>query len=304
LLAIGYQLKTNLNPMIMKAKILMMMLVGALLAACKGSGSSSGDYETMDNVADTVATTDIALTEPKLVKTAGINFKVKNVQQSSEKITALTNQYKGMVMSHSVNSNINSTSDKRVSEDSVMRISAFYTSAQMTVKVPSDKLDGYLDSIAKLGVYVSTRSMDIEDKSLEYLAAKMKLNSRKDMVDQQKKGKIVIKDPSAVLNLRDDLVDEQIYNRKIDDAVKYSVVNLSFYQSNTIFKEIIANDDPSSYDLPFFKRVGLALNNGWYIFKEALLVLANVWVFVLVGIVLWQIIIYYRRKRHVVPNTI
>jgi hypothetical protein len=284
----------------MKAKILMMMLAGALLAACKGSGS----YESMDNVADTVATTDANLTEPKLVKTAGINFKVKNVQQSSEKITSLTNQYKGMVMSHSVNSNINSTSDKRVSEDSVMRISAFYTSAQMTVKVPSAKLDEYLDSVAKLGVYVSTRSMDIEDKSLDYLSARMKLNSRKDMVDQQKKGKIVIKDPSAVLNLRDDLVDEQIYNRRIDEAVKYSVVNLSFYQSNTIFKEIIANDDPSSYNLPFFKRVGLALNNGWYIFKEALLVLANVWVFVLAGVALWQIIIYYRRKRHAVPNTI
>lgn len=104
----------------MKAKILMMMLAGALLAACKGSGS----YETMDNVADTVATTDVAL-EPKLVKTAGINFKVKNVQQSSEKITSLTNQYKGMVMSHSVNSNINNTTDKRISEDSIMRISSF-----------------------------------------------------------------------------------------------------------------------------------------------------------------------------------
>lgn len=280
----------------MKAKILMMMLAGALLAACKGSGN----YESMDGMADSVATTDVSLAVLKLVKTAGINFKVKNVQQSSEKITSLTNQYKGMVMSHSVNSNINSTSDKRVSEDSVMRISAFYTSAQMMVKVPSVKLDEYLDSVAKLGVYVSTRSMDIEDKSLDYLSAKMKLNSRKDMVDQQKKGKIVIKDPSAVLNLRDDLVDEQIYNRKIDDAVKYSVVNLSFYQSNTIFKEIIANDDPSSYNLPFFKRVGLALNNGWYIFKEALLVLANVWVFVLAGIVLWRLIAFYKRKRSAV----
>jgi hypothetical protein len=284
----------------MKAKILMMMLAGALLAACKGSGN----YESMDNVADTVATADVNLIEPKLVKTAGINLKVKNVQQSSEKITSLTNQYKGMVMSHSVNSNINSTSDTPVSEDSVMRVSAFYTSAQMKVKVPSVKLDEYLDSVAKLGVYVSTRSMDIEDKSLDYLSAKMKLNSRKDMVDQQKKGKIIIKDPSAVLNLRDDLVDGQIYNRQIDDAVKYSVVNLSFYQSNTIFKEIIANDDPSSYNLPFFKRVGLALSNGWHIFKEALLVLANVWVFLLVGVILWQVIIFYRRKRSTVLNTI
>ncbi|RYZ99573.1 MAG: DUF4349 domain-containing protein [Sphingobacteriaceae bacterium] len=284
----------------MKAKILMMMLAGALLAACKGSGN----YESMDSMADSVGTADINLAEPKLVKTAGINFKVKNVQQSSEKITLLTNQYKGMVMSHSVNTNINNTSDKRIGEDSVMRISAFYTSAQMTVKVPSVKLDEYLDSVAKLGVYVSTRSMDIEDKSLDYLSAKMKLNSRKDMVDQQKKGKIIIKDPSAVLNLRDDLVDEQIYNRKIDDAVKYSVVNLSFYQSNTIFKEVIANDDPASYNLPFFKRVGLALSDGWNLFKELLIVLINAWALILAGIVLWQAIMFYKRKRNTALKTI
>lgn len=284
----------------MKAKILMMMLAGALLAACKGSGS----YESMNNVADSVVTTDENLMAPKLIKTAGINFKVKNVQESSQKITSLTNQYKGMVMSHSVNSNINSTSDKRVSEDSVMRISAFYTSAQMTVKVPSVQLDEYLDSVAKLGIYVSTRSMDIEDKSLDYLSARMKLNSRKDMVDQQKKGKIIIKDPSAVLNLRDDMVDEQIYNHKIDDAVKFSVVNLSFYQSNTIFKEIIANDDPASYNLPFFKRMGLALSNGWYVFKEFIIVLANSWVFFLAGIILWRLIVVYKRKRNLAINAI
>ncbi len=284
----------------MKAKILMMMLAGALLAACKGSGN----YESMDSMADSVSTADINLTEPKLVKTAGINFKVKSVQQSSEKITSLTNQYKGMVMSHSVNSNINNTSDKRISEDSVMRISAFYTSAQMTVKVPSIKLDEYLDSVAKLGVYVSTRSMDIEDKSLDYLSAKMKLNSRKDMVDQQKKGKIIIKDPSAVLNLRDDLVDEQIYNRKIDDAVKYSVVNLNFYQSNTIFKEVIANDNPASYNLPLFKRVVLGLSDGWNLFKELLIVLINAWALILAGVVLWQAILFYKRKRNTALKTI
>lgn len=168
----------------------------------------------------------------------------------------------------------------------------------MKVKVPSVRLDEYLDSVTKLGVYVTTRSMDIEDKSLDYLSAKMKLNSRKDMVDQQKKGKIVIKDPSAVLNLRDDLVDEQIYNQKIDDAVKYSVVNLSFYQSNTIFKEIIANDDPSSYNLPFFKRVGLALSDGWNLFKEILISLVNAWALILSCIVLWQVILFYKRKRN------
>ena len=270
----------------MKAKILMMVLAGALLAACKGSGS----YESMDNVADTIATADVTIAEPKLVKTAGIDFKVKNVQQSSEKITSLTNQYKGMVMSHKESSSVNNTSDKRISSDSVLRVSAFYTSAEFTVKVPSVKLDEYLDRVAALGVYVTSRSMDIDDRTLDYQSSQLKLNNRKELVSKHKNGSIVIKDPSAVLNLKDDLVDEQIYNQRINDAVKYSVINLSFYQSNTIYKEVIADDDPAAYNLSFFKRLGVAVGYGWHIFIEAIIMLANVWVFVLLAIVaLWLI---------------
>ncbi|MEO8885781.1 MAG: DUF4349 domain-containing protein [Mucilaginibacter sp.] len=262
----------------MKTKILMMLSAMVLLAACKGSSSS---YESMSGTADSVKMQDVNLDVPKLIKTGGMNFKVNNVQQASEKITSLTGQYNGMVMSHRVNSTVNSTSDKRVSNDSVMRVSAFYTSANMTVKVPSIKLDEYLDKVSSMGLYVTSRSMDIEDKTLDYLSARLKLNSRKEMVTQQKAGKIIIKNPSAVLNLKDDLVDEQISNRKIDEAVKYSVVNLSFYQSNTIFKEVIADDDPAAYNLPFFKRIGVALGYGWHIFIEAIIMLANIWVFVI-----------------------
>jgi hypothetical protein len=298
-----YQLKNQIKPTIMKTKILMMLSAIVLLAACKGSTTSS-NYESMSGTADSIATQDVSLNVPKLIKTAGMNFKVNNVQQASERITTLTGQYKGMVMSHKVNSTLNNTSDKRVSSDSVMRISAFYTSADMTVKVPSAKLDQYLDSVSKLGMYVNSRSMDIEDKSLDYLSARLKLNSRKEMVSQQKKGKIIIKDPSAVLNLKDDLVDEQIGNRKIDDAVRYSVVNLSFYQSNTIVKEVIADDDPAAYNLPFFRRLGVAVGYGWHIFIEAIIMLVNIWVFVLVFISAVWFIRVYKRNRHVLTNPI
>jgi hypothetical protein len=96
--------------------------------------------------------------------------------------------------------------------------------------------------------------------------------------------------------LKDDLIDQQISNRKIDDAVKYSVVSLNFYQSNTILKEIVANDDPSAYNISFFKRLGLAFSNGWYIFKEVILMLINVWVFVAAGIIIWLVLRVYRKR--------
>ena len=288
----------------MKTKILMLPLAAVLLlGACKGSGSH---YEAINNsTADTVAsaTTD-STASPKLVKTADMRFKVKNVQQTAEKITALTVKNSGMVMHHQMESTVRDSRDFRITDDSVNRVSSFNASADMTVKIPSEHLEEFMTEVAHMSMYVTMRKMDIEDKSLDFLSAQLKLNSRKELVDQQKKGKVTIKNPENVLLLKDDMVDGQIGNLKIDDAVKYSIITLSFYQSNTILQEHIANDDPSDYNLPFFSRLAGSFANGWHLFMEAILAIANLWVFILAGISILLLIRFYRRKYSILPDTI
>ena len=93
------------------------------------------------------------------------------------------------------------------------------------------------------------------------------------------------------------MIDQQMSNRQIDDAVKNSIVTLSFYQSNTINKELIANDDPAAYNLPFFKRLGRAVANGVDIFADVVIGLANIWLFILLGIAGWILIRYYKNKK-------
>jgi len=280
----------------MKTNILMSMLTGMLLLyACKSKSS----YEPINNSnSDTslVKMADTSVAVSKLVKTAEIRFKVKNVQQTSESISALTVKYNGMVMHHEMISTAEQTHDVRLNNDSVMRISAFNTNADMAVKIPVEKVDAFLDTVSQMGIYVNERKMDIEDKSLDYLSAKLKFNSRQELVAQQKKGKVVIKDPGAVLNLKDDLVDEQINNKRIDDEVKYSVVSLNFYQSNTINKEIVANDDPSTYNLPFFNQLGMAIQNGWFLFSELIIGLVNLWAIILCGVAIWLTIRFLKKK--------
>lgn len=284
----------------MKAKITIMLLAGvALLAACKGK---SGSEEFATN-ADTTRVPDTAInakTEAKLVRTADMRFKVKDVQQTSEKITALTANYRGMVIHHQVESSGMRSVDMRKSEDSIIRVTSFSTTADITVKIPSEKLDDFMTEVTHMGVIVNVRRMDISDKSLEYMAARLKLKNRNDLISQQKAGKVIIKNPTNVLALKDDMVDQQIGNKQIDDEVKNSIVSLTFYQSNTIQKETIANDDPSAYNLPFFKRLAGCIENGWFIFENVVLGLANLWVFVIAGIVIWMVIRHHRNKRPIV----
>jgi hypothetical protein len=284
----------------MKTKMLLLLLVAvALLAACKGKSSSS-DYEFINNhksaSADSATMADTSKIATKLVKTAEINFKVKNVQQVSENISALTKQYGGMIMHHKVQSSAGQTRDVHISNDSIMRIAAFNTTADMIIKVPSDKLEDFMTKVSHMGIYVNISVMDIEDRSLDFLSARLKLKDRQELVSQQKQGKIKIKNPVDVLSLKDDMVDAQIGNLKTNDAVKYSVVSLNFYQSDTILKENIANDDPSAYNIPVFQRVGLAFANGWAIFMDMVVGLINLWVFILAGLVIWAGYRFYRKK--------
>ena len=283
----------------MKASnLIALLLIAVAVVSCK----NSSDYKAMNNESsDTalVAADSVAPKQAKLIKTADIRFKVKNVQQTSENISAFTTKYEGMVMHHNMTSSKEQTSDVHLSDDSVMRVSAFNTTADMTIKIPSEKLEDFLNTVSHMGIYINARHMDIEDKSLDYLASQLKLNSRKEFITQQKTGKVVFKDPNSVLDLKDGLVDQQINNKMIDDQVKYSVISLSFYQSNTISKEIIANDNTSAYNLPFYNRAAMAFADGWSMFKEIILVLLDLWFFVILGIASGVLLWRYNKKKAV-----
>ncbi len=285
----------------MKTKIVCSALLCAIFwAACNGKKSTTAsDYRTSaaDSTTASLKNADASLNALKLVKTADMNFKVKNVEHVSESIIVLTEKYKGMIMHHSLQSSVNRSEELPLSEDSLIKVSSYNTNVDMVVKVPSDKIEEFMNQVGKMAVYINHRDMDIQDKTLDYLSAQMKLLNRSQLVDQQKKGKVRIVDPGQIIGLKDEFVDQQISNRRIDESVKYSTIGLNFYQNNTIAKEVIANDDPSNFRLPFFKRLINAFGNGWYIFNELLITLANLWVFILAGIAGWLLYRYIKQRR-------
>jgi len=284
------------------SNLLVLLAVLCLFGACKGSGN----YEPVNNkdmmsTADTMAA-DSA--EAKLVKTAEMNIKVKDVATASESMVNLTTRFHGMVMHHQMQSDEVRSQDMPLSSDSLVRVSVIHTTAGITVKIPSDSLEQFMSKAGKLGLHVNVRRMDIEDKTLDYLSSQLRLNSRTQLVSQQKAGKIKIKDPAAVLMLKDDMIDEKISNKRIDEAAKNSVVEMSLFQSDSVIKEHIANDDPAAYQLSFFKRLLFAITNGWNLFAAFIIGIANLWLFILAGLGVWLLVKFYKRRVLPVVGTI
>jgi hypothetical protein len=278
----------------MKTKIVMVLLAGtALLAACKGSGSGSE----ADSAKRDSAQLDSA-ENTKLVKTGEIRFKVKDVRQATAQISKITTLCGGMVMHHDMHSNIISQQNINMPNDSVKKLTVYNSTADMTIKVPVEYVEILMDSITKMGDYVDNRKMEVEDRSLDYLSEKLKAQNRIASVKQRRNIKLTQRSADSILLLKDDVVDRKISNMRTDEAAKFSVLNLSLYQNNTVAKEVVLSDDPSDYKGPLSTRAGIAFSNGWYYFSAIIVGLLNLWVFILIGAGVWIGIIIYKKKKH------
>jgi len=287
----------------MKIRNLLVLPAVVLLAACSNGSHSKYDGSNADYAAsaDTVTQTPDSI---RLVKTAEMNLKVSDVSKASDDIAVLTKRYHGIVMRHHMQSDVEQSHDVQLSNDSVMRVSSFNATANLTVKVPPDSLEQFMTRVAKLGLYVNVRKMDIEDKTLDYIAAKLKSQNRAEVDSERKTGKIKFKNPDAIIKLKDDITNERISNMQVDAGVKSSVVDLALYQNNTIITEVMANDDLSVYQIPFVSRVGLAIAHGWSVFADLFVGLLNLWVFILAGWLGWLAYCFYKKKRIIAQGNI
>jgi hypothetical protein len=279
----------------MKMSYLLVLLAAlCLFGACTKGGNHESEFnKDVISSADTVSADSNGA---KLIKTAQVDMKVKDVAKVSEDVTRLTAHYHGMVMNHHLQSEGVRSEDMKLSSDSLQRVTVYSTTATMTVKVPPAALNQFMSDVSELGLHVNVKRMDIEDKTFDYITSQLYQNSRKELVNQQKTGAVKFRDPTAILRVSDDMANEQVNNIRIDHAIQYSVVDLSLAQSNTVSIEHIANDDTSVYQISFMRRMAFALTNGWTLFADFFLGVINLWVFIVLGVVAWLIIKYYKIK--------
>jgi hypothetical protein len=268
----------------MKAKLLVMLAGIAMLAACKGKDETVADSPVIDS--------------PMLVKTADMRLKVKNVEQAAEKVSKLVAAKEGMVMHHNMKSEIVSSREIKLSDDSVRKLTVINANADMTVRIPSDFIEVFMDSVNHLSTYTDTRSMDIEDRTIDYVAEVMKTDNREKSVKLRENIKPATHEGAdSILRVEDNIVDRKINNMRTEQAVNYSTVTLNLYENNIVKAEVLPNEDLSAYSLPLFKRVGLALSTGWFYFAEFVIGLLHLWPFIIAMGAGVYAILAYRKKR-------
>jgi hypothetical protein len=313
----------------MKTKILIPLAGLVFFCACKGSNSASDTVDTVSvmqkqavdatpadsdaadqtKIADTVPVAqkhkainrkpDIIAYDHKLVTTADMRFKVKDVRKTTEQIAALTKGCNGTVVNHFVRSTTVDSSNVRKSDDSLMRITVVNTTADMTVKVPPGKVEEFVNQVADMGISIDRLNMHVNDKTFDYLATRLKLKNQRELVDQNK-GAGHPKTPDEIVTYKNSMVDDQVQNLKTDDSTKNSVITLNFYEANVIHKETIANPDLSNYNQPIYAQFASSIKNGWSVFTSILIALANGWILVPIALAIWFGVRYFNKRKKVV----
>ena len=278
----------------MKRNIMAIAMVVVLFGCNSEKKDEAADISILKSEVDHADSSSTA----KIIKTADIRFRVKDAWKTKREISARIKQYGGTLVEAAVENRIQQQDKVKYSADSLSEITLYNTEGRITAKIPAENLDQFTDDIVAHADFVDQQSLLFDDQSIDYLANKAKARNRSEAVTSISKNDVKEKNViSKTLDLKDAYVDKQTSNFQIDSKVKSSTVTLSFYQGNTIKKIMIANDNLGDYRPGFLKRLSLSLLNGWFILTEFLLILANIWTLIVLALVIYFGIIYYKKTR-------
>lgn len=279
-----------------------------ILASC---GASREEYEKSMAFADSVSVVGAAADEASakkkeiafrpdsgrvFVRTADLNFKVKDVKLATFDIERIVRENRGYVTNTALESTVKYKNAVRVSRDSIKETVHYDVRTNMTIRVPNSELDKTLSEIAVLFDYLDHRRVHSEDITRELqLAALSQGNFKhhKQRVEKviDEKGKKL----NSTIEAENSLFEKQaianqtsVDTKELNYDVAYSTVSISIYQNESTKSDMLAYSEPvKPYEPPFSGKLMDAASTGGTILVEILLFIVRIWPLWLVGIGAW-----------------
>lgn len=230
----------------MKAKKLLALLLAALMTAvlfagCSAAPSYNGGYSSeveqapADDIYDTGSTLSPTVTDRKLIRRISMDLQTRELESLLTSIDAKVAELGGYVESRSVQMGANSN-DRRY--------------ANLTVRIPADKLDSFTEHVSTVGNVTSTTE-STEDVTLSYVATE----SKKKALESEEARLLALIDKAANLTellqlekrlteVRTDLEKVTSQLKVYDNLVDYGTVQLDISE----VKEYTPAEEPGFWE--------------------------------------------------------
>lgn len=260
--------------------------------------SSDPDNANLNSVKENVVSSAAAVGKNdgnrKVIRTAAIRFRVKNVPQSTYAIENATTKFGGSVTYTNLQSTVLDSEQTKISQDSTLEITRYTVENNMTIRIPNTQLDTVIRIIAKQIDFLDARLIKADDVALKMLANELAQN--RNQAYQKRMEKTIdskSKKLNDAVNAENDLLtkNEQndntiIDNLSIQDKMRFSTITLDLYQRESIKNELLANPIDSD---SFRPHIGLqiidSLKTGWYMCEALVAFVIQLWFLILLGII-------------------
>jgi hypothetical protein len=246
-------------------------------------------------------------TARKMIRTANIQFRVKDVIQTTFEIENLVVRRNGFVENTRLASQINREREIPIKSDSALLVTHYTVSNTLILRVPNTELDATLREIAQFVEFMDHRTINAQDITLDLLSTRLEQerlarfdNRMTRAIDNQGRRLDNISDAENLLLQRQRQADEATLARlRLLDRVDFSTITLFLYQNQSIRYETVAREKvirPYSHSAPFGTRFVDALKSGWNIVVEIFLFLVNIWSIILIGVLVFFVARYFKEK--------
>ncbi len=277
-----------------------------LFVSCGGKyeNHSSADVAGLDTVSYAYNPDTSKLPEARLmVREAEMRFKVKELQKTSQKISAITAHCGGEVWNSHLQTEIQNTISKKISKDSLLEVITYRQTNELTIRVPSRNLDSLLVKLEDLSQLLHNKKVTTENVSLDYLANELKSKNmartqsrHEDKLDTKKSN---LEQYTTATNdnttMQNAVIDQQIHNLALMDKVQYSTVKVSIYQDTEAYKNVIANLHSDRFEPAFGSSAIMAVQDGLEFMLGTILFLLRIWPIYLFGAGVFFLIKYFEK---------
>jgi len=215
--------------------------------------------------------------QPKLIKTADMRFRVKNVDLSTEKIEEKAKRYGAFISNSSLHSNNSEVSN------------------YITIRVPADDFDKLLKEISTESEYMERKEISTEDVTEEYVDIQTRLRTKKEV--EQRYIQILKERAKTVADVY--MAEEQI--RMIREEIEAKEGRLNYLQNQVsystirvdIFQQVEYTDNPEELTVTFGHRFSDSVGSGWNVVVDIFLGVASLWPLWIVAAIIY---FFVRRK--------
>ena len=253
------------------------LIFAALLASCSNNNTGSSEMPVAGEKAMelTLPVPIITLeTSRKLIRTADLTFKTNDLGSTRQRINASVKKNNAWISSET-----ETTSGRTISRN-------------ITIRVPSENLDLLIGEINEGIESVDYLNISSNDVTEEYLDAETRLRNRKaletrylELLSKASSMSEVLQIENQINQLRTEVESIEGRMKYLSDRIAYSTLNLSYYKTESVQSHL-------------GEKLIKGLKNGWTSVLYILIIIANVWPLLLLGLLVAVVIMIYRRSRN------